>query len=92
MLLKIEQASEKSLCKLGIFLYHIVRPLTFYRLKAGFAQRHVSCLLNKNLMNDFLGNAKYTRIFAKQCHGHVDFKMTCLVMQNTHKDFPLAWF
>ena len=27
-LLKIEQASEKSSCKLGIFLCHIVRPLT----------------------------------------------------------------
>ena len=27
-LLKIEQASEKSLCKSGIFLCHIVRPLT----------------------------------------------------------------
>ena len=44
-------------------------------LKAGFTRRHVYCLLNKNLMNSFLGTAKYTRTLARQCQDHVNKKL-----------------
>ena len=52
---KVEQTSEKSSCKLGIFLCHIVRPLTqpncldiehgLFSLVSGTLQGHFSCML-----------------------------------------------
>ena len=54
-LLKIEQASEKPSCKSGIFLYHIVRPLTqpncleiehgLFSQASGTLQGHLSGML-----------------------------------------------
>ena len=61
-------------------------------LKPVLQGEHVSYLLNKKLMNGFLGNAKYTRTLAGQYLGDVNEKliMTFLVVQNTrgHSPFP----
>ena len=55
------------------------------RSKAGFTRRHVCFLFNKNLMNGFLGDAKYTRTFARRYQNPVNksWWMTFLVTQNT---------
>ena len=82
-MLKAFWAVSRGICAYP-YLYEFVEIWCSYT-KAGFTRRHVHFLFNKNLMNGFLGDAKYTRTFARRYQDHVNksWWMTFLVTQNT---------